>query len=148
MHRQLYFPIITLSMVFGLWGCSTAKKAQSMIDPAILNGRWVLTELTGATVSLDVLYPEKKPAIQFDSANQKISGNTGCNSFNGPLKVTGAQIDLSSPMAMTRMFCPGDGEKMFLDAFTTSNGWTVRDTELRLMKNDLLVMKFEKADTK
>ncbi len=116
-----------------------------MIDPNVLNGTWVLTELTGATAALDVLYPNKKPNVRFDTANLKLSGNAGCNTFNGPLKISGSTIDLSAPMAMTRMLCPGDGEKMFLDAFTTANGWTVRDQELRLMKNDMMVMKFEKG---
>ena len=115
-----------------------------MIDPNILNGSWEVAELPGAAFTLDVLYPEKKPTMVFDVTGMKVSGTTSCNSYNGTYKVDGSVIDLSAPMAMTRMACPGDGETTFVNALKKVNGWTVREETLRLMAGDLVVMHLRK----
>jgi len=81
----------------------------------------------------------------FDVANQKVSGTTGCNNFNGPFKVNGSVIDFTAPMGMTRMMCPGDGETTFMNTLQKVNGWTVREGTLRLLSGDLVVMHLQKV---
>ena len=139
--------IAALVTALTLSSCTANKKAQSMLDPSALNGAWTLSAMEGASMPFEALYPMKKPSLRFDIQGQKISGSSGCNTFNGPLIVNGATIDFTSPMAMTRMMCPGEGEKQFMDAVTSANGWTVRDNELRLMSKDRLVLTFIKSDS-
>ena len=115
-----------------------------MTDPSILNGSWEVIEMITSTISLNELYPEKKPMMVFDAANLKLSGNTGCNNFNGPYSVKGSVIDFTAPMGMTRMMCPGEGESTFMNTLQKVNGWTVRDETLRLMTGDLVVMHLKK----
>jgi len=136
--------LITSLFFLIVGSCSSPKTAQSMIDPNILNGSWEVTELPGAAFTMDVLYPEKKPTMLFDVATKKVSGTTSCNSYNGTYKVNGSVIDLSAPMAMTRMACPGDGESTFVNELKKVNGWTVREETLRLMSGDLVVMHLRK----
>lgn len=145
---KLFFPFgLIVCVAFTISAsCTAPKKAQQMISPEQLNGTWHLVEYPGNQTPLDQLYPRQKPSIQFDLTDHRISGHTGCNSFNGPLKVEGAKLDMTSPLSTTRMMCPGDGEKTFLEILKTVNGWTVRENELRLMQSDLTVMKFQKAD--
>ena len=142
--KHLHFIVSLFFLIVG--SCSSPKTAQSLIDPKILNGSWEVTELPGATFTMDVLYPEKKPTMMFDVATQKVSGNTSCNSYNGPYKVNGSVIDFTAPMAMTRMACPGDGEATFVNTLQKVNGWTVRDEILRFMSGDLVVMHLKKVE--
>ena len=135
---------IALFITLSIAGCNGSKNAIAMITPEALNGTWTLDEIPGAKSGLAELYPDKKPSITFDAANLKINGYTGCNNFNGPFKIDGAMIDLSSPLAMTRMMCPGDGESTFVKTLQNANGWTVRDNTLRLMTGDMVVMKLSK----
>jgi heat shock protein HslJ len=91
------------------------------------------------------LYPNKKPAITINVATNTVSGNTGCNSFNGPLKVDGKKIDFNTPMAMTKMMCQGDGETVFIQTLQKINTWSVSDgNTLNLITGDIAMMRFTK----
>jgi heat shock protein HslJ len=139
-HLVLFVPFACLL----LYNCSNPKQAQAMTDPSSLNGTWELSELNMSSPALEQLYPDAKPTIVFDVSNHKISGSTGCNQYNGPYKVNGAVLDLSTPLGMTRKFCPGDGETTFVQTLQKVNGWTVRENVLRLMSGDMVVMHFKK----
>jgi heat shock protein HslJ len=137
--------LITILASALMAACTGTKNATSMMSPAILNGSWNVDEYPAMQTSIDVLYPATKPNITFDVSNLSINGNTGCNNFNGPFKVNGASIDFSSPLGMTKMMCPGEGESIFVKTLQTANGWTVRDNTLRLMKGDLVVMRLSRS---
>ena len=114
-----------------------------MSDSTQLDGDWVLNQLTAPGQQADSLYKTKKPTISFNLAAGKFSGNTSCNSFNGPLKVSGNTISFAEPFAMTRMACPGDGEKVFLETLNKVNGYSVTDKNtLQFLVGDLAVMRF------
>ena len=116
-----------------------------MTDTAVLNGTWELNYITGPRIAFNGLYPEKKPTITFDVTAGKISGNTSCNSFNGKLNVDGNKINFNDPMAMTRMFCQGQGETTFLETLKKINSWSVTDgNTLNLLTGDIAMMRFSK----
>jgi heat shock protein HslJ len=129
-------------------GCSSPKTAQSLMDPSILNGTWEVTEMPVSSIAFNELFPQKRPTIHFDTATQKITGSTGCNTFNGPYTATSSTIDFSAPLGMTRMMCPGEGETTFLTTLQKANGWTVREETLRLMTGDLVVMHLHRVSGK
>ncbi|NCD70217.1 META domain-containing protein [Mucilaginibacter agri] len=136
-----------------MFACSSAKKANptaavsdttKVTDTTQLAGSWELNYVAGST-AVDSLYPTKKPVINFDMAAKRVSGNTGCNSFNGPLMVTGHKIDFTGPMALTKMFCTGQGETVFLDNLKKVNTWSVSDgNTLNFIMGDIAIMRFTK----
>lgn len=137
-----------------LFACSSTKKAgpsaasasdsAKVADTAQLAGSWELNYIAGAA-SVDSLYPTKKPVINFDMAAKRVNGNTGCNNFNGPLITTGHKIDFTGPMALTKMFCTGEGETVFLDNLKKVNTWSVSDgSTLNFIMGDIAIMRFSK----
>lgn len=126
--------------------CDSSKKTTtSMNGSSKLNGTWELNYITGSRIAFDGLYPNKKPTITFDVAKNTLNGNTGCNSFNGPLKVDGNKISFTDPMAMTKMMCPGDGETVFLQTLQKVNSWSVSDgNTLNFIMGDIATMRFTK----
>jgi heat shock protein HslJ len=57
-------------------------------------------------------YMKGLPFLKFN-ANGKLSGSTGCNSFNGDYTLESNNLKLT-PGAMSKMMCPGTGERDFL----------------------------------
>jgi len=143
MNRLAFF---ILSAFFSLAACnSTQKTSGNMTNNEALNGTWELNYITGPRIAFDGLYPEKKPTITFDVANNKISGNTSCNNFNGKLNIDGNKINFNDPMAMTRMMCQGQGETTFLETLKKVNSWSVSDgNTLNLIMGDIAMMRFTK----
>ncbi|MEJ0106956.1 MAG: META domain-containing protein [Bacteroidota bacterium] len=108
---------ITPAVLFFLFtACGPVKKSASGSGLSDLQGNWQLNYITGPRIAFDGLYPRSKPAISFDTKRKKISGNTGCNSFSGPLIAESKKISFTEPMAMTKVACPGEGETIFLEA--------------------------------
>jgi len=109
-----------------------------------LNGTWVLNYISGPRIAFDGLYPNKKPEITFSVADSRVSGNTSCNSFSGPLSVDGNKIDFNQPMALTKMMCPGSGESVFLETIKKINTYSVNDSTLTMIMGDIAMMRFSK----
>lgn len=135
-----------LNTGFVLMACNNTKKTTSnMPDASTLTGTWELNYVTGTRIAFDGLYPNKKPTITFDVANNKAMGNTSCNNFNGPLKMDGNKINFTDPMAMTRMMCPGEGERVFMETLKKINTWSVSDGKtLNLIMGVIAMMRFSK----
>lgn len=124
--------------------CNTTKNAQ--VSTSQLEGTWELNYITGPRIAFDGLYPNKKPTISFDIANNLVSGNTSCNNFNGKLNAEGNKISFTDPMAMTRMMCmDGNGENVFLETLKKVDSWSVTDgNTLNFRKGDVTMIRFEK----
>jgi len=148
MKRIVSFITIISIVIFACKNQATKTSAASapvIADSVKLNGNWQLNYITGATKSFDSLYPAKIPAINFDVVAKKISGNSGCNSFSGKLVTEGNKISFADPMIMTKMFCPGDGEPLFLQNLQKVETYLiVNDTTLNFMMGELAIMKFSK----
>ena len=115
---------------------------------ASLAGTWEADVVTGSPTPFAERYPDKKPSLTFDLAKNRVSGSTGCNQFNGPVKIDGKQIQFSDPMAMTRMMCPGEGEAVFLKTLKSVNRFVVSPdgSTLTLLNGDIAMMRFAKKD--
>lgn len=109
-----------------------------------LEGDWEMVYITGRRIAFQGLYPDRKPVITFDSEEMRISGNTSCNSFNGPFEIKGNHLDIGKSLAATKMFCPGEGEMIFLEALQQVDAYGFKGKELLLMKGDLTLMRFRK----
>jgi heat shock protein HslJ len=127
--------------------CNAGKKTGSSKknDLSQLSGTWELNYASGAESELQELYPGRKPRIFFDISGQRVSGVTGCNSFAGPLKTEGNKIDFTQPMILTKMFCPGNGETIFLDKLKKADTWRIIDgNTLDLALDNTSMLRFTK----
>ena len=115
---------------------------ESMTTASPLDGTWELNYIAGVSVPFDSLYPDKKPMMIFDGAKGQVSGNTGCNRFSGKLNTDGNKLNFNSPMALTKMFCPGEGENRFLETLKKINTYSINENTLTFIMGDIAVMRF------
>jgi len=122
---------------------TTATKENNLSG---LDGIWELNYISGTKIAFEGLYPDKKPFLSFNTKDGRVSGNSGCNSFTGSMSVSNSYLHLDDSMAMTKMFCPGNGESNFLDGLKKINGYSISDEgkTLNLLSGDVAIMRFEK----
>lgn len=138
--KKLLLSLIVLSFI----ACNSSKKAAGN-DPSSLDGTWTLNYISGPRIAFEGLYPQKKPQLVFSTEDKRVSGNTSCNSFSGPLVIDGNKINFDQPMALTKMACPGEGESVFLETLKKVNTWTVSDGRtLTFIMGDIAIMRFSK----
>jgi heat shock protein HslJ len=125
--------------------CSSSKNSLgSMMQ--VLNAKWALQSIAGQT-GLGDLFGGQMPFLQFDTQASRVSGNNGCNSLTGPLKIEeGNKISFAN-MASTRKACPGQGESVFMNALNTVTNFKVDNGVLKLLNQGEEVMSFIKGDS-
>ncbi|MDO9326136.1 MAG: META domain-containing protein [Methanoregula sp.] len=77
--------------------------------PTQLAGNWVITAM-GIQDGTAVIKPQSSQITLKFSADGTVSGNGGCNNYNGPFTVTGTTTPKGQgisigPLASTKMFC-------------------------------------------
>lgn len=86
-----------------------------------------------------------KASIKFDIKENRVSGNTGCNSFFGNYKIEGEYISFTQ-VGTTKMFCNEESNKTEGDFIALLSGkklrFDVADQTLNLYDGNRLVMMF------
>jgi heat shock protein HslJ len=139
--------ILTLCLVSVLFACNTMKNGSKKNGASKLDGTWELDYISGPRIAFDGLYPNKKPTLVVNTAEKRISGNSSCNNYNGPLVVDGHNISFKGPIASTKMAClnGGNGEAVYFKTLETVTSYdVVGDTTLNLIMGDIAVMRFKK----
>ncbi|WP_206430290.1 META domain-containing protein [Flavobacterium ustbae] len=135
------FTLVFFSLV--LFSCK-CKKVDSVSK---LDGTWELNYISGPRIAFDGLYPNKKPTINFDTKENRVSGNNSCNSYTGKLNVTGNTIDFTQPMAVTKMMClDGQGEQTYMSTLEKITSYDITDygKTLNFISGDIAMMRFTK----
>lgn len=96
-----------------------------------LGSYWTLQTLNG-TEPDGKMFLRGLPTLQIDAAGGKYSGNDGCNILRGTLKIEGSKIKINPGMS-TRMACPGDAPKQYMDALLAADSYQLEGTKLTLM---------------
>lgn len=110
-----------------------------------LEGNWELSYLAGVQEPIAARYPDRRPSLRIDATHGKVAGTTGCNRFNGGVNLGRGAISFSQAMALTRMFCPGEGEQLFLGALHKVNAYRLSENGvLTLMQDEQPVMRLER----
>lgn len=142
--------LLALAMVFCLafpqQGQSMHKKKKSKSatnqTTQTLEGTWELTYIEGGEFSK--LYKGKIPQITFDLKKNSVNGNNGCNSFFGIAHIAGNKIGFDG-LGSTKMFCPGDGERLFMDALAKISTYAISAPgEVDFISGDIGLMHFKK----
>lgn len=87
------------------------------------------------------------PTISLSVNDKTISGNTGCNNFNGRFTLKGNKISFDQ-MASTKMFCKNmDIEDRFFSTLEKVDSYTIENNELILLnKANKVVMKLQQTN--
>lgn len=127
-----------------LISCNSLKTSNSKTTS--LEGSWELNYISGPRIAFDGLYPNSKPTITFDLKENRVSGKNSCNSYSGTLNADGNKINFKGPMAVTKMFCPGEGENIYMATLEKIDSYSISEDgkTLNFIMGDIAVMRFEK----
>lgn len=126
-----------------MFGCRHIRSATS---PAEYGGsemlyqyKWNLTELNGKPVPTGTT--DTAQLLFYPGQVNRVSGSTGCNRLNGTFELSGVNKIKFSPLATTKMYCPGNTEAQFLTALAKTDNWSILNNELLLNSGKVLVAK-------
>lgn len=135
-----------LSVLFLAFTISSCASVKSGTDNMLYGNQWELEYITGPRIAFQGLYPDKKPTVTFSQAENKVTGNSGCNGYNTDIKVDGNKINFAEPGISTMMYC-GEGEKVFLNTIKKVNAYSLdSEGKLVLLMGDIAVMRFKKIN--
>jgi heat shock protein HslJ len=93
---------------------------------------WRVTSYNNGMHAVVSTLPGPEVSMVF-SDDARVSGNTGCNLFNGPYTLSGSSISFG-PLATTRRVCASDGasqqEQQFLAALNATTTYELRGDRL------------------
>lgn len=129
--------IVILFTLFALKSCGSTENISANTKPQdmTLSGKYTVTILDKNNIPHDL-------TIEFDEAEKKISGFSGCNSYFGSYSVNNDSLKIG-PLASTRKYCEEDAnniESKFLQALEATNTFTVSGKNIQLHKGkDVLI---------
>jgi heat shock protein HslJ len=127
-----------------LISCNSVKTANG--QKAALQGAWELNYISGPRIAFGGLYPDNKPTITFNLKEDRVSGKNSCNSYSGILNADESKINFKEPMMVTKMFCPGEGENVYMNTLQKIDSYSVSEDgkTLNFIMGDIVMMRFEK----
>ena len=129
-----------------------AEEEDSHLVPKVnsvaeLEGLWEVHSIYDKFQPFDVLFPGKKPRLYFDMINEQIIGFTGCNNFSIFTSLHGNVIDIMGFLGMTKAWCDGDGEDIFITLLKSAHTFAIdNEGHLRFLCGNLEIMRLEKVD--
>jgi heat shock protein HslJ len=138
MNKIVALKIIFISLL--IVGCSSTKETAN----PLLHDIWALESINGKAYSRTESQ-SLHPTIEIYLAEERFSGNTGCNNMNGKLKVEGSTISFSD-IITTKMFCADVDETTFLTALGQVKKYKIEKLKLYLFENEKELLVFQKID--
>lgn len=141
------FALLFCAVLFGLSACSiklkpTAKEV--VVEMPDINGFWQLLYINGTKVTKEQSGKEI-PTLEFKTADNSLTGTTGCNRITGKIRVTPYLVDFEN-LAATRMFCDNAKfETPLLQLLRGSLSYTLANEELIFTKEGKQVLVFRRA---
>lgn len=143
--KKFFLAFVIFSMAFT--SCDSAKSASK--TAAALEGTWQLNYITGPRITFEGLYPDKKPTINFDLKENRVSGNNSCNQYFGALLLDGKKINFKdAKMGSTMMACPGTGESTYMKTLEKVSNYSISEDgkTLSFIAGTIEMMRFEKVE--
>lgn len=111
-----------------------------------MKSAWQLIYISGPRIDFSGLYPNDKPTITFDLKENRVFGKNSCNSYSGTLNVDGNKISFKGPMAVTKMFCPGEGENVYMNTLEKIDSYSISEDgkTLNFIVGDVAMMRLKK----
>jgi heat shock protein HslJ len=128
---------LLLGIAVIMMACSSSQ-ANLKPDANIYDTRFVLKTLNGTAIKLD-----KDAFLMISSETSAITGNAGCNSFNGPVAVTEESLIFEN-LAVTKMACPNmKTEDALLKLMSGSVTYAIKGDILTLTADGGAMAEFE-----
>jgi heat shock protein HslJ len=138
MKNVIYISIVFISIL--TISCSSGNGSADLR----IHDIWVVESINGAAYSR-VENQELHPTLEIYLAEERFSGNTGCNNINGSMNVEGEKISFSD-ITTTKMFCVDVDETSFLTALRKATKYKIEKMRLYLFDDDKEVLVFKKID--
>ncbi|MEC5166072.1 heat shock protein HslJ [Flavobacterium sp. PL11] len=114
---------IMFSIILTYCSCTTMKISDKQSKD--IEGSWELNHITNSEIAFNDLFRDEKPTIIFDLKKNMLSGGTSCNRYSGELDRKENKINFKKDIALTKRYCPGDGEKTYLSALQKTNSYLI-----------------------
>ena len=137
--KQINQILMLIVSIFFL-SCSSGSKVAN----PLINDIWILDFIEGVDYNPT---PDSKnrPMIEIHSKDNKVTGNTGCNSLNGKVNINGNEIFFSD-IITTEKFCEGSVESEFLVKLGMVNNYDIEKLKLNLYRDTEILLVFQKMD--
>ncbi|MBW8523592.1 META domain-containing protein [Chryseobacterium chendengshani] len=135
--KNLFLSFCTIAVLASCGTMSnTASSKVGKAQPSISNSKWTLADnVKGKTPTLNI-------------EGTKVNGNAGCNSYFGTLSSDAATGTFTaSQLGSTKMACENMSvEQNFMSMMQKANKYVVSGNTLELYQDNLLLLKFNKAE--
>lgn len=133
--------LFSLLIVFLLISCTNkASITKEKLPAGFYAYPWRLVWMDGQAISADLWL-----TMKFDQHMKIVKGDSGCNTFFGPIKVKKFWKIAIGPFKTTRRNCLAEKlkrEKKFLDLLQKSNKYKLLGDELHLFDGNKLLLQF------
>lgn len=156
MKQQFNIPMILILFASGVcFGQIAEAEGNDIIESpeikittsAELEGLWEVHSIYDKFKPFEELFPGKKPRLYFDILNRQVFGFTGCNNFSTFTQLEGNEIDVMGFLGMTKVWCDGDGEDIFLTLLKSAHTFLINDEGyLSFLCGSMEIMRLEKVD--
>lgn len=134
--------LIFLALITIIYGCSTKETEGFNIN--LLHDIWALESIEREKIIIDETI-KNLPMIEIYVKEERVHGNTSCNTINGKVEIDKNQIAFSD-IITTEMACPGDLEQRFLSALQRVNNYNIEKLRLFLFEDEKELLTFRKID--
>ena len=134
--------LIFLALITIIYGCSTKETEGFNIN--LLHDIWALESIEREKIIIDETI-KNLPMIEIYVKEERVHGNTSCNTINGKVEIDKNQIAFSD-IITTEMACPGDLEQRFLSALQRVNNYKIEKLRLFLFEDEKELLTFRKID--
>lgn len=127
--KKLLF-ILSVFLIFSC-GNTEEKISENPADLNSLNGDYKLLELDGENISSEGFI------LNFNGAEQRLSGKTGCNNFVATYKIEDSIVKFNPPLG-TKMYCEGkmEYEKVFGEIIPEIRNVRISDKDLIFLSGE------------
>jgi len=135
------FIFLSLSFIaLSITGCSSSNETTNLL----LHDIWALESIEGEKVTIDEAI-KILPMIEIYVEEERVHGNTSCNTINGKIKIDGSEITFFD-IITTEMACPGNLEQRFLSALGNTSNYKIEKMRLHLFDDKKELLVFRKID--
>ncbi|MBQ5605577.1 MAG: META domain-containing protein [Prevotella sp.] len=133
MVKKIFSALMTIAACIITSSCGTAGQATGI---AALDGEWDITQ--AGNVTIDQKQDMELPFIGFSCKENRVYGNTSCNSLTGILNADAKQktIDFST-LGSTKMMCHDmNTEQAVLEALAKARKYNIKGDNTLILEND------------
>jgi heat shock protein HslJ len=140
MTRSALFGWVAAALLMG--GCGGPPSPGASSGEFLENAVWRLTSIDDIRLDPN---DDDGPWLRATSVDGRITGSTGCNTFNGPYRAGGVDVTFG-PLVTTRRACAGAAgaqiEGRMLDLLQNADGYRVGAGRLEVMVDGRIRMLF------